>query len=150
MRVTGAGPPNALGPVRSAERPTESGFGSALEEAGSAAAPAATARAEALGAIGSLDALLALQETLSPTERRRRAVRRAGKILDALDSLKLSLLGGEPTDTDLQSLQTAIKETRAETEDPELEGLLEQIETRAAVELAKRDMTEARMRRRDV
>jgi hypothetical protein len=150
MKVTGAGSTNALGPVRSAGRPVDSGFGSALEGAGEAAAPAATARAEALGAISSLDALLALQETLSPTERRRRAVRRAGKILDALDSLKLSLLGGETTDADLQSLHTAVKEARAETEDPELEGLLEQIETRAAVELAKRDMTEARMRRRDV
>jgi hypothetical protein len=136
--------------VRSADRPVDSGFGSALEEAGETAAPAAAARAEALGAISSLDVLLALQETLSPTERRRRAVGRAGKILDALDALKLSLLGGEPTETELQSLQTAVKEARAETEDPELEGLLEQIEIRAAVELAKRDMTEARMRRRDV
>jgi len=70
--------------------------------------------------------------------------------LDALDALKLSLLGGETTETNLQALQTAVKEARAETEDPALEGLLEQIETRAAVELAKRDMTEARMRRRDV
>jgi len=150
MRVTGAGSTNALGSVRSADRPVDSGFGSALEEAGEAAAPAASARAEALGAINSLDVLLALQETLSPTERRRRAVRRAGKILDALDALKLSLLDGEPTATELQSLQTAVKEARAETEDPALEGLLEQIEIRAAVELAKRDMTEARMRRRDV
>ncbi len=150
MRVTGAGSTNALGSVRSADRPVDSGFGSALEEAGEAAAPAASARAEALGAINSLDVLLALQETLSPTERRRRAVRRAGKILDALDALKLSLLDGEPSATELQSLQTAVKEARAETEDPALEGLLEQIEIRAAVELAKRDMTEARMRRRDV
>jgi hypothetical protein len=150
MKVTGAGSTNTLGAVRSADRPVDSGFGSALEGLSEAAAPAATARAEALGAISSLDALLALQETLSPTERRRRAVNRAGKILDALDTLKLSLLGGEPTDTDLQSLQTAVKEARAETDDPELEGLLEQIETRAAVELAKRDMTEARIRRTDV
>jgi hypothetical protein len=150
MKVTGAGSTNALGSVRSAGRSIDGGFGAVLDEAGEAAAPAATARAEALGAINSLDVLLALQETLSPTERRRRAVRRAGKILDALDALKLSLLGGEPTDIDLQSLQMAVKEARAETHDPELEGLLEQIETRAAVELAKRDMTEARMRRRDV
>jgi len=150
MKVTGAGPTNALGAVRSADRQGSPGFEPALEEAEEAAAPAATARASALGAVNSLDALLALQETLSPLERRRRAVRRAGKILDALDGLKLSLLGGETPDLDLRSLQTAVREARAETEDPELEGLLEQIETRAAVELAKRDMTEARMRRRDV
>jgi hypothetical protein len=150
MKVTGGGPTTTLGAVRSADRPVASGFEPAMEEAEEAAAPAATARASALGALNSLDALLALQETLSPMERRRRAVRRAGKILDALEGLKLSLLGGDAPAADLQSLQAAVKEARAETEDPELEGLLEQIETRAAVELAKRDMTEARMRRRDV
>jgi cell division protein ZapA (FtsZ GTPase activity inhibitor) len=150
MKVTGSGPTNALGGVRSAGRPAAAGFDPALEETEETTAPAATTRAAALGAINSLDALLALQETLSPTERRRRAVRRAGKILDALDSLKLSLLSGEPTESDLQSLQTAVKEARAETEDPGLEALLEQVETRAAVELAKRDMIEARMRRQDV
>jgi hypothetical protein len=149
MKVTGAGPANTLGAVRSAGRPAESGFAPALEEAEGAAAPAAATRAAALGTVNSLDALLALQETLSPLERRRRAVRRANKILDALDSLKLSMLGGEPTDVDLQSLQTAIKDARAETEDPELEALLEQVETRAAVELAKREVIEARLRRQD-
>jgi hypothetical protein len=150
MKVTGAGPTNALGPVRAADRRIASGFEPAMEEASETATPAATARTTALGAVNSLDALLALQETLSPTERRRRAVRRAGKILDALDALKLSLLGGETPDADLQALQTAVKEARAETQDPGLEELLEQIETRAAVELAKRDMTEARRRRSDV
>jgi cell division protein ZapA (FtsZ GTPase activity inhibitor) len=150
MKVTGAGPTNALGAVRSAGRPIATGFEPALQEAEESSAPAATARAAALGAVNSLDALLALQETLSPTERRRRAVRRAGKILDALDGLKLSLLGGEPTDAHLQSLQSAVREARAETQDPGLEDLLEQVETRAAVELAKRDMIEARMRRGNV
>jgi len=150
MKVTGSGPTNALGQVRPADRQISSGFEPAMEEASEAAAPAAASRATALGPISSLDVLLALQETLSPTERRRRAVRRASKILDALDALKLSLLGGDTPDTDLQSLQAAVKEARAETQDPALEDLLEQIETRAAVELAKRDMTEARMRRRDV
>ncbi len=148
--MTGAGPANTLGAVRAAGRPAESGFAPALEEAAGPAAPAAATRAAALGAVNSLDALLALQETLSPLERRRRAVRRAGKILDALEGLKLSLLGGEPTDTDLRSLQAAVRDARAETEDPDLEALLEQVETRAAVELAKREVIEARMRRQDV
>jgi pyruvate/2-oxoglutarate dehydrogenase complex dihydrolipoamide acyltransferase (E2) component len=150
MKVTSGGPANALGAVRSAGRPAASEFEPAMEAAEETAAPAATTRTTALGAVNSLDALLALQETLTPTERRRRAVRRAGKILDALDGLKLSLLGGDTTEADLQSLQAAVQEARAETQDPDLEALLEQVETRAAVELAKREMIEAGMRRRDV
>jgi len=61
MKVTGAGSTSAAGSVRAADRPVDSGFGSILDEVGEAAAPAATARAEALGAISSLDVLLALQ-----------------------------------------------------------------------------------------
>jgi len=37
----------------------------------------------------------------------------------------------------LERLARAIREQRSATEDPALEGLLDEIETRAAVELAK-------------
>jgi hypothetical protein len=93
-----------------------------------------------LGAVHSLDALLALQEAPGPTERRRRAVKRAGKLLDILDSMKISMLeGGSPGDM-LAQLKGAVDESRSETDDPRLEGVLDEIETRAAVELAKEDM----------
>jgi hypothetical protein len=72
MKVSGAGSTTALGSARSANRSVATGFDPAVEET---AAPAAAARASAVGAVNSLDALLALQETLSPMERRKRAVR---------------------------------------------------------------------------
>jgi hypothetical protein len=84
-----------------------------------------------------VEALLALQEVESPTERRRRSVRRAGRLLDELDKLKVALLGGDLTQAQLDALTRAVKEQRAATDDPKLEGLLDEIETRAAVELAK-------------
>jgi hypothetical protein len=88
----------------------------------------------------SLDALLALQEAPGPIERKRRAVRRAGKLLDILDSVKLSLLeGGEPSDI-LAQLKIAVGEGRAEVDDPRLHEVLDEIETRAAVELAKEEV----------
>jgi hypothetical protein len=73
----------------------------------------------------------------SPLERKRRSVSRAGRLLDALDGIKVSLLGGDLSMNDLDRLSRAIREERAATEDPKLEGLLDDIETRAAVELAK-------------
>ena len=87
-----------------------------------------------------VDALLALQETGSATERRRRSVARGGRILDELDGLKLSLLGGELSMGDLERLRRALREERAQTDDPKLEELLDHIETRALVEMAKLDM----------
>lgn len=123
-------------PDRSAARPAADGFAPAREA--DAGAPAA--RAASAGAIGSLEALLALQEALSPQERRRRAVRRGGRILDALDELRLAALDPEGLDGPaLTRLTAALKEMREGSEEPELEALLDQIETRAAVELAKRE-----------
>ena len=51
--------------------------------------PPPAARQRACG-VGSLDALLALQGATDPLERRRRAVRPGGPLLDVLDELKLA------------------------------------------------------------
>lgn len=84
-----------------------------------------------------VDALLALQDVGGPLERRRRAVSRAGRILDVLDEVKVALLGGELSLADLDRLSRAVREERAATDDPKLEAVLDEIELRAAVELAK-------------
>lgn len=85
----------------------------------------------------SVDAILALQEVAGPLERRRRAVGRAGKILDVLEDLKVGLLSGEASIDDLDRLRRAIRDERLGTDDEQLEGVLNEIETRAAVEIAK-------------
>jgi hypothetical protein len=84
-----------------------------------------------------VQALIALQEPGGPLERRRRAVSRAGRILDVLDEVKVALLDGNLNAQDLERLSRAVREERAETDDPKLEELLGEIETRAAVEMAK-------------
>jgi hypothetical protein len=89
----------------------------------------------------SLDVLLALQETPGPTERRKRAIRRASGLLDALDQVKLALLdeGSDPRSS-LDRLHTLTRDLRDQTEDMGLESVLDEVETRAAVELAKDEM----------
>ncbi len=143
MRVGGAAWSGAVQGGRTAARAPASGF--VPEGAAEAEAAAPMAHAAGLGALNSLDALLALQETLGPLERRKRAVRRASRILDVLDELKLATLdeGGDGAgmlDAVLARLQAAVRDARAETEDRALEDVLEQIEIRATVELAKREM----------
>ncbi|MDP3173680.1 MAG: flagellar assembly protein FliX [Phenylobacterium sp.] len=87
--------------------------------------------------VASVDALLALQDVGGPLERRRRAFGRAGRILDVLDDVKVALLDGALDGGDLDRLRRAIRDERSQTDDPGLEALLDQIETRAAVEMAK-------------
>jgi hypothetical protein len=136
MKVTGTGgPQGATGPSRAA-RPT-GGQGFSVAGAGGPAAAAPATSVAGVSSVMGVEALLALQEVESPTERRRRSVRRAGRLLDELDKLKVALLGGDLTQAQLDALTRAVKEQRAATDDPKLEGLLDEIETRAAVELAK-------------
>lgn len=136
MKVTGSNgitsPAGGQGPKRTGGQ----GFTlPAADEAGSATGVTRTAGASP---VGSLDALIALQQVDEPLERRRRAIRRGGQLLDILDRLKLALLGDELGDGELRALAVAVREQRSSTGDPQLEALLDQIETRAAVELAKR------------
>ena len=84
--------------------------------------------------------LLALQETSTPTERRRRGGATGRPHPGRLDELHLAVLDPEGLDGPaLQQLQGAVREARGETEDAGLDALLEQIEIRAAVEMAKRE-----------
>jgi len=72
------------------------------------------------------------------TGRRRRQIKRSKDILDALDDIRVSVLSGDIDDEALLRLQSNITASREEVEDDRLQGVLNEIETRAFVELAKR------------
>jgi hypothetical protein len=136
MKVGG---PNGVGSSQASSgrgaKPVAGGFSIAGPDAAQES-QASTRLASTMG-IGSIDALLALQEVGGPTERRRKAVRRAGLILDVLDDLKIAVLDGGIAPAALGRLIEAVRQERARTGDDTLEGLLDEIETRAAVEMAK-------------
>lgn len=139
MKVNG---PNGVGSAsapRSAARPAAGGF--SISAAPGAVEAAATTRVSGPSGVGSIDALLALQEVGGPLERRRKAVRRAGRILDVLDDVKIALLEGGVAPAALTRLMDAIHQERAGTDDAKLEVLLNEIETRAVVELTKLEMS---------
>lgn len=88
-------------------------------------------------AVSSVDALLALQEVGDLDAAREQASRRAFSLLDVLDDLKLALLEGGLPPAKLNALMRLLQSDRLSTGDPRLERALDDIETRAAVELAK-------------
>lgn len=142
MKVTGTGGVGQAGAPRSA-RSTDGGEGFRLPSATAPAGPAQSAGVSASAAVMGVEALLTLQDVGGPLERKRRAVGRASRLLDVLEGLKVALLDGRITGGDLERLQRAIREQRAATDDPRLEGLLDEIETRAEVELAKLEQARA-------
>lgn len=135
MKVNGTSGVGAAGAAGRA-KPT-GGEGFKLPSMGGAAPAAQVAPTTAMSGVMGVDALLALQDVGGPLERRKRAMNRAGRILDVLDEVKIGLLSGEVTTHNLQRLQQAIRDQREGTEDERLESLLDEIEVRAAVEMAK-------------
>ena len=140
MKVTGTG---GLSQTSGPSRPARSGGGGEgfrIASPAAPAAPAAVSGASGVSGVVGVEALLALQDVESATERKRRSVGRAGRLLDELDGLKIALLGGDLDPAQLDRLARAVREQRASTDDPRLESVLDEIETRAAVELAKLEM----------
>jgi hypothetical protein len=110
------------------------GGGFSVGEGGSTRASGSTGAAAPLG---SLDAILALQEDTHGGDRRRRAARRGHDLLDALDRLKAALLNGSVPLADLKALAARLSERAEITGDPRLDEVIAHIELRAKVELAK-------------
>ena len=135
MKVTGPSGIGASSGARPARGPGSDGFRLAIPEP--AAAPSQTSSVSATRSVMGVDALVALQDVGGPLERKRRAVGRAGRILDVLDEIKAGLLLGELSAGDLDRLRRAVRDERAQTDDPNLEAVLDEIEVRAAVEVAK-------------
>lgn len=95
------------------------------------------------GALGSLDAVVALQTVEDHGERRRKAVREGSEILDRLDALKVALLSGRVPPGELERLKTLVERLDAGALEPELAEIVREIDLRARVELAKLDKSAA-------
>lgn len=133
--------PSGPSSVSSGSRAAPASGGFSLPETGPASSTSATTAASGVTGVADVSALMALQGIESATERRRRAIRRGGGLLDRLEDLKIALLSGETGEAALQSLSRAIAEARPDKQAPDLDAVLDQIDLRAAVELAKAEAT---------
>ena len=86
--------------------------------------------------VSGIEGLLALQAVGDPLERRRRKVRRGQGLLDQLESLRRDLLVGRVDPARLDAMLDILAEAR-ERDEPGLDSLLDDIELRVRVELAK-------------
>ncbi len=94
-------------------------------------------------AVAAVDGLLSLQEVPDASARRRRAIKRGEDLLDVLDDIKLGLLAGMIPLPKVRQLIVTVENQRDEVSDPDLARVLDEIELRARVELAKLGKTAA-------
>lgn len=132
MRVTG---PNGTALASAPALARRSGGGTFnVGEGGAAPAPSP---AVALRTVGGIDALIALQGIEDPVERRRRVVKNGRRALDALDEVKLGLLGGTLDQATMLRLKSVAADLQEGSGDERLDAVVAEIDLRVAVELAK-------------
>ncbi|MCB9996507.1 MAG: flagellar assembly protein FliX [Rhodospirillales bacterium] len=98
-----------------------------------------TRETSATHSVARVDALLAVQAAEDPTERaaRKRMQHRADGILDELEKLRIGLLTGTLTVGHVIGVADVVASHREKIMDPRLTALLDEIDLRAQVELAK-------------
>jgi hypothetical protein len=133
MKVEGPGAARTAA-ARRAGRPAAAGDGAFAREL--ARSGEAGGAAPASGVSG-VQALIAAQAVDEPGERSRRARRRAHDLLDRLDEIRAALLAGALPEGVLRALAARLAEARDEVEDPGLAAVLDEVDLRAQVELAK-------------
>lgn len=101
-----------------------------------------SAPASAPTSISMVDMLLAVQGADDPAQRaaRKRMVSRADDILDLLDNLRMSLLSGGLTVGQVIDIADVVVSHREKIMDPKLTAILDEIDLRAQIEIAKMRM----------
>ncbi|MBL4758808.1 MAG: flagellar assembly protein FliX [Rhizobiales bacterium] len=138
-----------IGNTQSANRLRNSGnvrrasAGSGSFQAQSTAKPESAQNSAPAPTIAGIDALLALQSVGPRGGRRAKAMERGHSMLDVLEDMRLDLLAGTLSGPKLQNLLKLVKQRGdGPIGEPGLENLLEEIELRARVELAKRGLAD--------
>jgi hypothetical protein len=101
-------------------------------------APQRAAAASGVGAVASIDTILALQADEPQAQRRARQRRRGSTALDTLERLEHALLEGRAP-ASLRAELESLRRASAPTGDAGLDDVLREIDIRLAVEAAKLD-----------
>lgn len=89
--------------------------------------------------LNGVDALLVLQELPDALTGRRRALQRGHTLLDRLEEIRIALLSGVLPRERIEDLARMARTVRESVDDPVLAQVLDEIDLRVAVELAKLD-----------
>ncbi len=94
---------------------------------------------QATQAISKVDALLAVQgvETATDRKAKRRMQERGDKILRQMDHMRLAILTGNLTIGQVLDIADVVASHRENIDDPEMSAVLDEIDLRAQIEIAK-------------
>jgi hypothetical protein len=139
MRIEGPRGPSDIKKSEKTRKNSGTGgvFGSMLESETEEAGQ--TRSAAPMGAVGGLWAVQGAEDPLEG-KKRKRMLERADKVLDALDGVREGLLGGTLSAGHLSDVSRAVGENREKITDPRLLEIMDEVDLRAQVEMAKMEM----------
>ena len=115
------------------DRPVSEKFANYLAEADQTRA----ARAKAISPMTGALPMIAVEMVGDALERRKKAQKRGRHILSKLDNLRHALLTGQLTQSQIEELIASLATEKSHIDDADLLALLDEIDLRAQVELAK-------------
>ncbi|GAB5387803.1 MAG: hypothetical protein Alpg2KO_07710 [Alphaproteobacteria bacterium] len=119
--------------TRRSSQSAGTGFSTMVAETGETTTAAGLS---GLQGVGGVDALFALEQ-MSADQKSQAAIARGEDLLDQLDQLRIHLLAGAVPESSLNELSEMAQQQRDSVNDPRLAELLDDIDLRAQVELAK-------------
>ena len=135
-KIEGPGSIRTAQPVKRAaksESATGTSFAKHLDETGEASG------AHGVNSTSVVSNILGVQEVDDALSHEAKGKLRAEDILDRLDELRVELLTGQLSRDKLRQLSHVVLSRRAQVKDPRLAEILDEIDLRAQVELAKYD-----------
>lgn len=137
--------PSSLGTVVSTKirKPSEkkkSGFSSALK----ASSKKETTGTQDTNEIQGIESLVQLQEISEDALSQKKLHKHGDQLLMGLENLRLSILEGSLSQSSLQNLSTLLKNRPDLKEDSPLSSIVQEIEQRVHIELAKIEMSQSR------
>lgn len=136
MKIEGPGKTGATSKAGKKDKASSSdeSFGNFLTQGTPSAAATSTTRS-----IASVDSLLSIQSVEDPTARaaKKRMRQRGTDILGELDKIRLAMLGGTLTVGHMIDIADVVVSHREKISDPALTAIMDEIDLRAQVELAK-------------
>ena len=140
MKIEGPGGPNQIrytGKVSRTNKSSESGRTSFSDQLSSMDETSGTSASSEAQAVSNVDQLLGLQEVNDALSGRSQARQYGNNILDLLDNLRLQILEGQISKEQLIRIAKSVSARRAATSDPQIIEILDEIDLRAQVEIAK-------------
>lgn len=128
-----------IGAKKRASASSSTSFVDLLDGFDSTANAAATEAPSAAASLSGANVLLGLQEVSEDETHQKKAFKQGKQAIDVLETLRDNLLTGRMSPTLIKQLETIVAQERAKTTDPKLNAILDDIDVRVAVELAKLD-----------